>query len=188
VHQIITDRQPSIAVKPISRADWDLFLPSDDGPSTFEIRLNMCLYGRDKAPWTWRFDDSTAMITVTFRSLQISATSISSHTLRGECWSPISDFRVSPNGDQMTLTFRPERRCPVLIRTGDDIEVHSMFFLGLFALHIEARDWFIRWMTAAAQQTLGHFLIDQGLEDAPIGSRGRSTNRWIPCRPSSCVG
>jgi hypothetical protein len=48
-----------------------------------------------------------------------------------------------------------------------------MFFLGLFALGIKARDWFIRWMTAAAaagepnvQQTLGRFLIEQRRDEA----------------------
>jgi hypothetical protein len=99
----------------------------------------------------------------------ISATAISSPLLSGEWWSPISELRVSRVDAQMLISFRPASRWPVLIRTGDSIDPHSMFFLSLYAMRVEAPSrFFVGWITMAAslgepsaQHWLARTLLDR---------------------------
>jgi hypothetical protein len=99
----------------------------------------------------------------------ISSTSIASPLLSGDWWSPISDLAVLPRGEKMEISFRPEARGPLLIRTGASVDPHSMFFLALFAMRIQApRHFFTGWMTMAAsagEPSAEHWLGRRLLEE-----------------------
>jgi hypothetical protein len=171
LQNLINISRPETLPDPISRSEWDSFLADLPSPTTFEIHSDAFCKGRS-VPWTWRFDESAGRVEIELRTqmkLTISEKEISSPLLRGEWWTPISDLDVVPLGQKMKITFRPEARGPLLIRSGDVIDPHSMFFLGLFAMHVKADPkFFFGWMTMAAlagepsaQHWLGRKLLEE---------------------------
>jgi hypothetical protein len=163
--------RPEFSPSPVSRSDWDSFLTSSAFTNLFEIHSDAFCKGR-AIPWTWRFDDTNGTIEIDVRTVmeaRITNTSISSPLLNGEWWSPISDLRVSQIDEKMRISFRPDSRWPLLIRTGDSIDRQSMFVLALYSMHVKAPPrFFIGWITMAAslgepsaQYWLGRVLLDQ---------------------------
>ena len=180
--RLVHSLQPYSHREPVDRAAWSLFLDSYPLDSTVELHHHLCAGSPDRPPWRWTWEDG--VISIEFdrpTSVNATQTSITSPLLRGDWWAQIDDRKLEVNDTGMRMTGRCEH-IPILIRGGDDIDPHSMFFLGMLAFRLGSLDFFTQWLSEAAaagepnaQQILGRYLMGQSCTEEAVYWLARST-------------
>ena len=165
----------------VDRDAWERYLDENPVGADFELHEYVCPAGPRSVPWTWRWEQGNLSINFdTTMTIQALPTHVTSPKLRGNFWSQIQDLQLTTDYDKMTVTGHCEH-IPVLIRGGDDIDPHSMFFLGLLAFNLKSMDFFVQWLAEAAsegeanaEQMLGRYLMTNGNQEEALYWLARS--------------
>jgi hypothetical protein len=136
--------------------EWTHVLCHTVIPDSVELHQDSLCREFTDNPWVWAYSDGSLLILTLFNCdsssvYEISHFRIRSRSLSGEWWAPVSDISIANSGSNTLIKFRTSRHFPVLVRSGDMIDLLSAFYLGILSLnHLKSDHWFVRWLRFSA--------------------------------------
>ena len=185
IKDIISMTQKDSIHEKVDNNSWNDFISIQE--INFTLHENLCISPSSKIPYTWEQADNGRIGVYLYYidSIHVEADEnhVKSPKLFGDWWAPVEDIIIKKEESFTKIECRPKNNVhfPVLIRGGESVDPHSMFFLGLLSNSF-SKEYFIKWMAMAsemgepnAQNFLGRVCINDKNYNEAIHWLARST-------------
>lgn len=161
---VVANSEKYIESKPITDAEWERILGNMEIDPNYTLSQRVSITPPEKWPYKWIQSEDEINVFVynaDISSIQIDENGISSPTLSGRWWAPITQPTMIANSGTVMITLFSKVHFPVLIRGGENIDPYSQFLLGMLSIHHGDSDVYLNLLYMSAlrgEQNSQHYL------------------------------